>query len=66
MIVTDDKDIDCAAIQLCFLRKKIDVMTIYRRSGKQVKRKTWINLIKKSKVGNSKIVTGDFNAHHTI
>lgn len=65
-IVTDEADIDCAAVQLRFLQKKIDVVTIYTRPGTPVRRQTWTKLIRKSETGNSRIIAGDFNAHHTI
>lgn len=65
-IVADGADIDYAAVQVSFLKKKIDIIAIHRRPGKQTKRKTWINIINKSRVSNSIIMAGDFNAHHII
>lgn len=53
-------------MQVYLLRKKIDIIAVYRRPGKQTSRKTWINIINKCKRGDSIIMAGDFNAHHTM
>lgn len=46
--------------------KKIDIIGVYRRLGKKTKKNTWVNLIKKCKKKNGIILTGDFNAHHSL
>lgn len=63
----DKKGFDSVELELELLNKRfINIVLIYRRSGRTEKKGTWKEIVKDVDKKNGRIIVGDFNAHNTV